>query len=63
MYTILESNQTPITLDGTPTQCDEACPTFTAYGINLRNEDIATLIEGEMINDNIVMILFRQVYI
>ena len=63
MCNFLESNQTPITLGGTPTQCGEACSTFTAYGINLRNEGIDTLIEGEMINDNFEMILFRQVYI
>ena len=53
-----ESIQTPITLDGTSSQYEEAGPTFTAYGINLRNEDIDTLTEGEMINDNIVTILF-----
>lgn len=36
--------------------------TFTAYGINLQNDDIETLTEGKMMNDNIVTVLFRQVF-
>lgn len=61
MCNLLESNQIPITLDDTPSQCGKAGSTFTAYGINLQKDDIDTLTQGEMMNDNIVTILLRQV--
>jgi hypothetical protein len=65
IYNLLEreSNQTPITLDDTPCQHNKVGSTFTAYGINLQNYDIETLAEGKMMNDNIVTVLFRQVFL
>ena len=63
MCNLLESNQIPITLDDTPSQCDKAGSTFTAYGINMQKDDIDTLTEGELMNDNIVTILLRRVLI
>jgi hypothetical protein len=56
-------NQTLIILDDTPCQRNKVGSTFTAYCINLPNYDIETLAEGEMMNDNIVTVLFRQLFI
>ena len=56
-------NQTLIILDDTPCQHNKVGSTFTAYCINLHNYDIETLAEGEMMNDNIVTVLFRQLFI
>ena len=55
-------DQKPIILDDTPSQGNKVGSTFTAYGINLQNDDIETSTEGKMMNDNIVTVLFRQVF-